>query len=74
MNAIISKIKKAAKNNTWNNVNYIIENSGLELKLVQNLPYCKMWKVLNDKDLNYISNTKKYVDQEIPQIGYSLNY
>lgn len=74
MSNTITKIKKAAKNNTWSNVNTIIENSGLELKLVQNFPYGKMWQVINDKDLAWVSNFKKYIDQEIPEIKYSLNY
>lgn len=70
----LEKLKKAAKKNTWSNLNAMIESSGLELELVQNFPYGKIWKVINNKDLTYISNFKKYINQEIPELKYSLNY
>ena len=43
----IAQFIAAAKDNTWENVNTIIENSGLEIKLVENFAFLKMWEVKN---------------------------
>lgn len=53
------QIKKATKNNTFENATYIIENSGLELVLIQNLGFSKMWEVKNNTEITHITNTLK---------------
>jgi ABC-type metal ion transport system substrate-binding protein len=68
------EILKAAKNNTWTNVNSIIENSNLEIKLIQNLPFMKMWEVKNNKEITHVTNTMKYCGENIANVTFCFNY
>lgn len=68
-----SEILKASKNNSWTNVNFIIENSGLELNLIQNLPYCKMWEVKNNSEISHISNVMKSCGENISEVKFAWN-
>lgn len=63
----------SAKNNSWTNVNFIIENSGLELTLIQNLPFMKMWEVKNNKEITHITNTMKYCGENISKLTFCWN-
>jgi hypothetical protein len=51
------KIMQKTKNLSFENVTNCIEKIGLELELVQDLPFTKMWKVKNNKEFYMISNT-----------------
>jgi ABC-type metal ion transport system substrate-binding protein len=63
----------AAKNNSWTNVNSIIENSGLEINLIQNLPFLKMWEVKNNKEITHITNTMKCCGENISKLTFCWN-
>ena len=64
----------SAKNNTWTNVNYIIENCDLEINLIQSLPFLKMWEVKNNKEITHITNTMKYCGENVSKISFCWNY
>ena len=68
-----SQLKSASKNNSWTNVNSIIENSGLEINLIQDLPFAKMWEVKNNKEITTITNTMKYCGQNISSLTFCYN-
>ena len=65
-----TKLISAAKNNTWTNVNSIIENSGFELNLIQDLPFMKMWEVKNNKEVTHVTNTMKYCGENISKLTF----
>lgn len=69
----LSQLTKAAKNNTWTNINFLIENSLLEVKLIQDLPFMKMWEVKNNKEISHITNTMKYCGENIAKLSYCKN-
>jgi hypothetical protein len=69
-----NQLKKAAKGNSFENVTSLIENSGLEVKLIQNLPFTKTWEVKNHKEVSHIMNTIKYLGSNESQFGYTTNY
>ncbi len=64
------QILRAAKNNTWTNMNHVIENSGLELELIENLPFLKMWAVKNSKEFSHITNTMKYCGEDVSKVTF----
>lgn len=68
-----TQLKSAAKNNSWTNVNSIIESSGLELTLIQDLPFSKMWEVRNNKEITHITNTMKYCGENISKLTFCWN-
>ena len=68
------QILTASKNNTWTNMNTIIEKSGLELELIQDLPFTKMWGVKNNKEITHITNTMKYCGENISKVTFCYNY
>jgi|LakMenEpi03Aug12_release.lakeMendotaPanAssembly.Ray.scaffolds.fasta_scaffold202382_2 hypothetical protein len=72
-NLIVNKIKESAKNNSWSNVNRIIENLNLQLELVQDLPFCKLWIVKNNIEIHSISNTIDYANNGNASINFTFN-
>jgi hypothetical protein len=69
----MKKLVRIAKNNSWSNVNQMIENLGLQLELIQDLPYCKMWLVKNHKEIHCISNTIDYANNGNGDIKFTFN-
>jgi ABC-type metal ion transport system substrate-binding protein len=67
------EILNAAKNNTWTNINSVIENSKLEIKLIQDLPFMKMWEVKNNKEITHVTNTMKYCGKNISKVTFCYN-
>lgn len=60
----IQTIIERSKDLSFSNANYLIANiSGLKLELIQNLSFCKMWKVLDNKEIYLISNTIKELNE-----------
>ena len=65
-----NQIKSATKKVSFNLANSIIENSGLELELIQDLPFMKQWSVKNNKEITGIISTKKIYDNDFANIGF----
>ncbi len=60
----IQTIIERSKDLSFSNANYLIANtSGLKLELIQNLSFCKIWKVLDNKEIYLISNTIKELNE-----------
>lgn len=51
------EIMQRTKNLSFVNITNFIENTGLKLELIQDLPFTKMWKVYDIKEFYMISNT-----------------
>jgi hypothetical protein len=66
-----SAILKASKNNTFTKMNSFIINSGLELELIQSTPFTNMWLVKNNKEFSHITNTIKYLGQDISEVTFA---
>ena len=71
--SIANQIRKSAKNNSWSNVNQLIENLGLQLELVQDLTFCKLWIVKNNTEIHSISNTIDYANNGNASVKFSFN-
>ena len=68
-----TQIKKATKNMTFENANYFIQNSSLQLELLQNFPFSKMWTVKNNKEFYIITNSKKDLINEMSKVTFAFN-
>jgi hypothetical protein len=64
---------RISQNNSWSNVNQMIENLGLQLDLIQDLPFCKLWIVKNHKEIHSISNTIDYTNNGNGDIKFTFN-
>jgi len=71
--SISKSITAKVKNTTFTQGNLIIENSGLELELIQNLPFVKMWSVKNNKEITHITNTMTFVG-DMSKVTYCFNW
>jgi hypothetical protein len=69
-----SQIRKATKNMTFENANYFIQNSGLQLELQENYPFLKSWVVKNNKEIGRISNSKRDLINEMSHVTFAFNY
>lgn len=69
-----SQIRKATKNMTFENANYFIQNSGLQLELQENYPFLKSWVVKNNKEIGWISNSKRDLINEMSHVLFAFNY
>lgn len=67
------QLKQAAKNNSFENVNFIIENSGLCLELIQEFPFSRLWKVVNNREVCFISNTIADLNTGKAQLKFVFN-
>ena len=68
-----TELIKVSNNNTFKNVNYYIENSVLDIELIQSLPFMKMWKVNNNKEFSYITNALKSLDSDVSELTFAFN-
>jgi hypothetical protein len=68
-----TQIRKATKNMTFENANYFIQNSNLQLELLQNFPFLKMWSVKNNKEFAIITNSKKDLINEMSKVTFAFN-
>lgn len=66
-------ITKLTKNNTFKTNNTIIENSGLELELIQDFPFVKMWKVNNSKEFTHITNNIDNLVTRVSKVRFAFN-
>lgn len=69
-----NQLRKAAKGNSFENVTALIENSGLQVTLIQNLPFTKTWEVKNHKEVSHIMNTIKNLGSNESQFGFTTNF
>ena len=69
----LDKLISMSNNNSWTNVNHIIENSDMELILISSLPFLKMWQVINHSELSYITNTLKVCGENKSEFSYIAN-
>lgn len=53
------QIIEAVNGKNWFEANEIIENLSLDINLIQNLPFCKIWEVKNDKEITHVTITKR---------------
>ena len=65
----IKKLIKNANATTFTNANLLIENSGLNLKLIEDLPFMKIWRVIDNKEIVTIMNMMKYCGENIADVG-----
>jgi hypothetical protein len=69
-----TQIRKATKKMTFENANYFIENSGLQLELQENYPFLKSWIVKNNKEITRLSNCKKDLINGMAEVTFAFNY
>jgi hypothetical protein len=67
------EIKKATNGLNFDQINYFLNNSGLELNLIQNLGFCKMWEVSNHSEICFISNTIKQINSNLAEVKFVFN-
>jgi hypothetical protein len=56
---LVSEILTASKSLTYNGANTLIENSGLKLELIRDMGFERLWRVVGNKEICYITNAHK---------------
>lgn len=67
------EIRKATKSMSFESATYFIENCGLELNLIADVVYGKMWEVKNNKEITHISNYCKSLTDNTADIKFCFN-
>jgi hypothetical protein len=50
-------IESLSKPNSFENLCYLVENSGMNVNVVQSLPFCRQWKVIGHEEIYFIDVT-----------------
>ena len=69
-----NQIKKATKNMSFESANHFIENCGLELILISNSKFSKMWDVKNNKEITHICNDLYSLTDNKSDVKFVFNY
>ena len=68
------EIKKATKSMSFESATYFIQNCGLELTLIQDFAFGKMWEVKNNNEISHISNFLKSLTDNTADVKFCFNY